>query len=196
MAAHTSGVASRIVENRSEQRQNRSHQILLPAAGCPLARRPQESEPVDRPAEHRFGGDEEDDERLENQHDVFGDELRERIDRHAAALQHREEQRRGDDTERMVAPQQRDRDAREAVVVGEAVVIPVPVAEHLVDADHSRQRAGDRHRQHDLFANGDAAVFGRCRVLSGRANLVPPLRLPQEDVDEPARDERKEKARR
>ena len=82
------------------------------------------------------------------------------VDIDAAVLQRRKQQRREDHSHRMIAAEQRDGDSGEAVVIGKAVVVTITITQHFVDADHARERAGYGHRQHDLFANRDAAVLG------------------------------------
>src|SRR6187455_1543069 len=107
-AASTSGVDNRIVENTSET-------VKRSAMARPLLQSvPQAGQ---RPAEHRFRGDEQDDRRLQNLHDVLGDVPGEGVDRDTAAREHGKQQRRKHDAGRMIPAQQRDRDPGESVVV-------------------------------------------------------------------------------
>ena len=69
-----------------------------------------------------------------------------RVDREPALRERREEERGEHDAERIVAADERDRDAEEARAAGEAVLVVVLVAEHVVDAAHSGERAAQRER--------------------------------------------------
>src|ERR1044072_6364816 len=106
-------------------------------------RPPHQAELVRQPAEVYARGDEEDDESFQNINEVFRDVDGEGINEDAAAQEHPEQQRGEEDADGVVAAQERDGDPREAVVGREAVVVAVTVAEHLADADHAGERAGD-----------------------------------------------------
>src|SRR5687767_11400156 len=101
--------------------------------------------------------------------------LRKGIDGYAAATKNGEQERRKNHTDRMSAPEERNRNTSEPVIVGEPVVISMAVTEHLVDSDHAGEAAGDRHRQDDLPPHGNTAVLCRRRIAAGRAQLVPPV---------------------
>src|SRR5687767_15119600 len=100
--ARINGVDSRIVDQMSETVKSSTMGRNRPG---PAAK------PGERIAEHRLARDEENDDGLQNLHDVFRDVLRERVHRNAAAREHRKEERRKHDTHRMVAAEQRHRDA-------------------------------------------------------------------------------------
>src|ERR1051325_386264 len=175
-AASTSGVAVLIVEAIKER-----VKMSLIQLG------PQTfhwAEFADQPFEERLSGDEENDDSLQYLHNVLSNVFGKTVNVDTAMLQHGEQQRRENHADRMIATEQCDCDARESVVVREAVVITIAITEHFVDRNHAGEAAGDRHREHDLFADRDAAVLSRQWIASGRANLVAPLRAPEEQVDQ------------
>ena len=102
----------------------------------------------------------------------------------AALVQRAEQQRRQHDAHRVVAPDQRHRDAGEAradhVVEQQAAVH----AGDLVDAHQPGQRARQRHRDHDLRARPDAGVARRLGREADRAQRVARPRAPHQQVDE------------
>src|SRR5689334_401799 len=98
IAASTSGVARRNVENSSEA-------VKICPIALPLGS-PQGSDTAYRTPEHRFGRHEEDHDPLEHVDDVFGDVEGVGVDENAAAQQHREQQAGSDDAGWMIPPQQ------------------------------------------------------------------------------------------
>src|SRR5690349_8454928 len=115
-AARISGVESRIVDHMSET--VRSSAMRFGRAN-PAAKTGQ------RLAEQRFTRDKQNDDRLQNLDDVLGDVLRERIHRNTAAGEHRKQQRRKHNADRMVSSEQRHCNSRKPVVVREPVVVTV-----------------------------------------------------------------------
>ena len=89
----------------------------------------------------------------------------------------------------MIATKQSNGDSGEAILRRKALVISIPIAEHFVDCNHTGQSAGYGHREHNLFFNRDAAIFGRIGVRAGGTDFVSPLRPPQEDVHKSARED-------
>ena len=57
---------------------------------------------------------------------------------------------------------------------------------HHVQRDEARERAGDRHGEHDLARRRDAAIDRRRLVLADHAQRVAPARLPDEQPDQQA----------
>src|SRR5947209_6431897 len=106
------------------------------------------------------------------------------VNRHPAPLQHSKEYRSYKHARRMIAPQECDCDSSEAIVIREAVVISIPIAEHFIDSNHAGESPRNRHRQNNLLANRDAAVFRRRWILTRRANFVTPLCLPEKNVSQ------------
>ena len=92
--------------------------------------------------------------------EILRDVLGKDVDEQTAARQRAEKQRREKHAHRMISPKQRDGDPGKAVLRREALIIPIPIAKHFIDRDHSRQTAGNRHRENDLLLDGDAAIFG------------------------------------
>src|ERR1051326_1985711 len=129
-AASTSGVERRIVEAMSEK----VKMSLMCLNG------PRESS-SQSPLKHTFSSYKQNDYPLQHLHDVFSYVFRKTIDVDAAVLQCREQQRRQNHANRMIATEQGDGDSSEAVVVGKAVVVTMTIAEHLVDRDHARESA-------------------------------------------------------
>src|SRR6185369_7280039 len=93
----------------------------------------------------------------------------------------------------MITSQQSYRYSEKSPLAREFMIVIVPYAEHFADGDHSGQRAGERHRDNDLFFWRDAAIFSRGRILSDRTKLISPLRLPQINIDDKAHHDRKQK---
>src|SRR5215207_5060905 len=98
-------------------------------------------------------------------------------------LERSKQQRSKDHTDRMITAEQCDSDSSESVVIRKAVVVTMTMTEHFVDSYHARERARHCHRENDLFANRDAAVFCRKRIAARRTDLVAPLRSPKEKIN-------------
>src|SRR5215204_4647439 len=107
-AARMSGVERRIVEKINAI-------VKRSAIGLLPPKRVAEAE--DRRAKKCFRRDEQDNRRLQNLDDVLCDVLREGIDGDAATREHREQQRREDDPDGMIAAKERDRNPRKAIAV-------------------------------------------------------------------------------
>src|SRR6266481_6533680 len=116
------------------------------------------------------------------------------VDKDPAPQQHGKKDRGEKDTDRVVAAQKGYGDSDESVVCREAVVVTITVTEHFIDSDHAGQPTRNSHRQNNLFANRNAAVFCGCGVRARRANFISPLGLPQQDVDKYAGQYRQNKS--
>src|SRR6266436_3344737 len=89
----------------------------------------------------------------------------------------------------MIAAQQRYSDTRKTIVVGETIVVAMPMAHHFVNPHHASERAGNSHRNDDLFANRDAAILSCRWARASGAQLIPPLRAPKKEIDQNATDQ-------
>ena len=121
---------------------------------------------------------------LKDDHHVAGHVGHVEGDLGAALIEHAEEQRREQDTHRVVAAHQCHRDADEAVARRELEQKPVVDADDLVDADEAGKAAGDRHRQHDRARRRNTAVDRRRLVVPDGTDLVAPARAPDEEPEE------------
>src|SRR5918996_1610891 len=151
--------------------------------------------------DQELGSDEGDDQRLDDQGEVrrqLGvEDLGVELARRRAHVERGEEQGSEEDPDGLVPPQERHRDAGEAVEVdGElgAREAELP-AEQVEAARQAGEGARDREREEVVLLHGDAAVGGGVGVEADGANLVPERRSVQEQVIDDQREERDEDAR-
>src|SRR5918996_4083538 len=150
--------------------------------------------------DQELGSDEGDDQRLDDQGEVrrqLGvEDLGVELARRRAHVERGEEQGSEEDPDGLVPPQERHRDAGEAVEVdGElgAREAELP-AEQVEAARQAGEGARDREREEVVLLHGDAAVGGGVGVEADGSYLVPERRSVQEQVVDDQREERDEDA--
>src|SRR5258706_1385146 len=145
-------------------------------------------------AKHCFTGNEQNNDRLKDHHPILRHIVGEDVYEQPRPDQ-RSKQNRGQQHARGVIPaQQRYRDSGEAVVRREVVIVPIAIPEHVVYPNHSRKHPRDEHRNHNVAADRDAAVFRSRRADADCAQLIAPLRLPQENINDYACGKRQQKS--
>ena len=151
--------------------------------------------------DQELGADEEDDQRLDHRREVAGErrleDARVELPRGRPDLERGEEERREEDADRLVAPEQRDGDADEAdEVVSKSLVAIAELPAEEVDATRRGRRTRRRSpaRGSSSCATRDAAVARRLGVEADRAHLVPERRPVEEQRVDDERGERDEDA--